>query len=112
VRRLTCDGALVSVLRGDEGKVLNVGRKTRVIPRAIRRALTARDEHCQYPGCGQSRFLSGHHIVHWADGGETKLDNLLLLCPKHHRYVHEYGLTATRTEKGFRFAVRGSPETA
>ncbi len=68
VRRLTCDGALVSVLEDGQGKVLNVGRKTRVIPTAIRRALRARDGGCQYPGCSQSRYLDGHHIIHWAHG--------------------------------------------
>ncbi|TDJ28181.1 MAG: HNH endonuclease [Gammaproteobacteria bacterium] len=62
-----------------EGEVLNVGRKTRVIPTAIRRALRARDRSCQYPGCSQSRYVDGHHIVHWADGGETKLNNLVLI---------------------------------
>ena len=79
VRRLTCDGALVSVLENGQGEVLNVGRKTRVIPTAIRRALRARDRSCQYPGCSQSRYVDGHHIVHWADGGETKLNNLVLI---------------------------------
>ena len=97
------------MLRGYDGEVLNIGRKTRVIPRAIRRTLKARDSGCRYPGCGQTRFLSGHHIVHWAHGGEMKLDNLMLLCPRYRRYVHEYGLTAVRTERGFRFSVNGRP---
>jgi hypothetical protein len=109
VRRLTCDGALISVLHGFGGEVLNIGTKTRVIPPAIRRALKARDGvRCQYPGCSRARYLRGHHIVHWADGGETKLDNLVLLCSKHHTYVHEWGLSVIRTERGFRFAVRES----
>lgn len=103
VRRLTCDGALVSMLENARGEVLNVGRKTRVIPWAVRRALKARDGHCQYPGCGQSRYVDGHHIVHWAHGGETRLDNLVLLCRRHHRLVHELGCKVTRTADGFRF---------
>lgn len=103
VRRLTCDGALVSMLENDRGEVLNVGRKTRVIPWAVRRALKARDGHCQYPGCGQSRYVDGHHIVHWANGGETRLDNLVLLCRRHHRLVHEHGWEVMRTADGFRF---------
>ena len=96
VRRLTCDGALVSVLEDDDGRVLNVGRKTRTIPPAIRRALTARDVHCQFPGCTQTRHLDGHHLVHWAHGGVTSLDNLILLCRRHHRHVHEFGKTFPR----------------
>ena len=91
VRRLTCDGALVSVLENGQGEILNVGRKTRVIPSAIRRALRARDGSCRYPGCSQSRYVDGHHIVHWVDGGETKLNNLVLICGRHHRLVHEFG---------------------
>ncbi len=103
VRRLTCDGALVSVLEDGQGEVLNVGRKTRVIPSAIRRALKARDGSCQYPGCSQSRYVDGHHIVHWADGGETKLDNLILICRRHHGLVHEFGYRIIKTETGFEF---------
>ena len=103
VRRLTCDGALVSVLEDGQGKVLNVGRKTRVIPTAIRRALKVRDGGCQYPGCSQSRYVDGHHITHWADGGETKLDNLVLICGRHHRLVHEFGYRISKTETGFEF---------
>ena len=103
VRRLTCDGALVSVLENGQGEVLNVGRKTRVIPTAIRRALRARDRSCQYPGCSQSRYVDGHHIVHWADGGETKLDNLVLICRRHHTLVHEFGYRIIKTATGFEF---------
>jgi hypothetical protein len=68
--------------------VLNVGRRTRTIPPALRRALEVRDGGCRYPGCG-SRFTDAHHIEHWADGGETRLENLVLLCRRHHRAVHE-----------------------
>jgi hypothetical protein len=96
VRRLTCDGALVSILEDDDGRMLNVGRKTRTIPPAIRRALTVRDVHCQFPGCTQTRHLDGHHLVHWAHGGVTSLDNLILLCRRHHRHVHEFGKTFPR----------------
>ncbi|MGE0621775.1 MAG: DUF222 domain-containing protein [Pseudomonadales bacterium] len=106
VRRLTCDGALVSVLEDEDGQVLNVGRKTRVIPSAVRRALIARDRHCRYPGCGHRRYVDGHHIVHWAQGGETKLDNLVLLCRRHHRLVHEHGYRVEKVPDGFRFSSR------
>ena len=68
--------------------VLSVGRRTRTIPPHIRRALEERDRGCRFPGCG-SRFTEAHHVRHWADGGETSLSNLLLLCRRHHRAVHE-----------------------
>jgi hypothetical protein len=70
------------------GAVLDIGRRTRTIPPALRRALDVRDGGCRYPGCG-SRFTDAHHIDHWADGGETRLENLILLCRRHHRAVHE-----------------------
>ena len=92
LRRLACDGGLVTVIENESGEVLNVGRKTRAIPPATRRALLARDRHCQFPGCSNTRFVEGHHIVHWAQGGETKLSNLVLLCSHHHRAVHEMGV--------------------
>jgi hypothetical protein len=65
-----------------------VGRRTRTIPPALRRALEVRDGGCRYPGCA-SRFTDAHHIEHWADGGQTRLENLLLLCRRRHRAVHE-----------------------
>ena len=71
-RRLTCDASLVALLERD-GQPLGVGRKTRSIPPAIRRALTARDRGCRFPGCGARRFLHAHHIEHWADGGPNNL---------------------------------------
>jgi Domain of unknown function (DUF222)/HNH endonuclease len=88
--RLACDASLVEIVERD-GVPLSVGLKTRTIPPSIRRALQARDRRCCYPGCENKRFLHAHHIRHWARGGETKLDNLLLICPRHHRFVHEAG---------------------
>ena len=70
--------------------MLDVGRKTRTIPPALRRALEARDRGCRFPGCGL-RFTDAHHVRHWADGGPTRLENLVLLCRRHHRAVHEEG---------------------
>ena len=87
-RRLACDAAVVPMVHGGNGEVLNVGRKTRTVPAHIRRALEERDRGCRYPGCG-SRFNDAHHVRHWADGGETSLLNLVLLCRRHHRAVHE-----------------------
>jgi hypothetical protein len=68
-----------------------VGRKTRSIPPALARALKARDGGCRFPGCTHVWFTEGHHVKHWADGGETKLGNLITLCRFHHRLVHEGG---------------------
>jgi hypothetical protein len=91
VRRLACDASLVGIVEGDDGAPLNVGRKTRSIPPALQRALKARDGGCRFPGCGRSRYTEGHHVKHWADGGETKLGNLITLCRFHHRLIHEGG---------------------
>lgn len=87
-RRLACDAAVVPMVHGEAGEVLSVGRKMRTVPVHIRRALEERDRGCRYPGCG-SRFTDAHHVRHWADGGETSLANLVLLCRRHHRAVHE-----------------------
>ena len=89
-RRLSCDAAVVEIGHGRDGSVLDVGRKTRTIPPSVRRALEVRDRGCRFPGCGL-RFTDAHHIKHWADGGETSLNNLLLLCSHHHRLLHEDG---------------------
>jgi len=90
-RRLACDTALLTVLEDHQGNVLNVGRKTRSVSPALRRALTIRDHCCRFPGCTEARFVDAHHIHHWCDGGETHLENLVLLCRRHHRLVHEQG---------------------
>ena len=91
-RRIACDASAVVMRHARDGTVLDVGRKTRTIPPAIRRALTSRDRRCRFPGC-ESRHCDAHHVRHWADGGETRLENLLLLCRRHHRAVHEDGFT-------------------
>ena len=90
-RRVACDAGLVVLSHGTDGEVLDVGRRTRTIPTALRRALESRDRNqCQFPGC-TSRHCDAHHVVHWADGGETKLSNLLQVCRFHHRALHEEG---------------------
>lgn len=89
-RRLSCDAGLVTVAHGPDGRVLDVGRRSRTVPPAIRRALDVRDRGCRFPGCG-TRFTDAHHVRHWADGGETSADNCVLLCRHHHRLVHEGG---------------------
>jgi Domain of unknown function (DUF222)/HNH endonuclease len=90
-RRLACDAKLVTIIEGPDGNPLNVGRRHRRPPSALRRALAARDGCCQFPGCGSRRHLHVHHVRHWARGGETAIENVVLLCSKHHRAVHEGG---------------------
>ena len=77
-RRLCCDAGIVPVVDGPNGEPLSVGRRTRSIPPAVRRALASRDRGCRFPGCPATHRLHGHHVRHWADGGETSLDNLIL----------------------------------
>ena len=99
-RRIACDCSRVPQLENDDGEPLSVGRKTRAIPPSIRRALRARDDGCRFPGCTHKYFVDGHHIRHWADGGETSLDNLVQLCRHHHRMVHEGGVSCERRPDG------------
>jgi hypothetical protein len=99
VRRLACDAETVLIVEDEQGEPLSVGRKTRTVPTSIKRALWARDRGCRFPGCGKRRFVDAHHIRHWSAGGETGLGNLLLLCTRHHRLVHEGGF---RLEKDYR----------
>jgi len=102
-RRLSCDAGLVEMRRGDDGEILDIGRRSRTVPPAVRRALEARDRGCRFPGCGL-RFTDAHHIVHWADGGETSLANTLLLCRAHHRRVHEDGWRVVSDRTGDKVA--------
>jgi len=88
-RRLACD-AIVETSVYDQGRILGVGRRTRIIPSWLRRQLYHRDGGCRFPGCGRTRWAHGHHIEHWADGGPTDLDNLVVLCGFHHRFLHEH----------------------
>jgi hypothetical protein len=92
-RRLGCDAEVVARIERD-GLPLSAGRRRRTVPPALRRLLEARDDQtCCFPGCERRRHLQAHHRTHWAHGGETSLDNLVLLCFHHHRLVHEGGYT-------------------
>ncbi|CAN5800188.1 HNH endonuclease signature motif containing protein [soil metagenome] len=92
-RRLGCDATTVTFVERD-GLPLSVGRRRRSVPPSLRRVLEARDDGCcRWPGCERRRHLAAHHRTHWASGGETSLDNLVLLCWQHHRLVHEGGYT-------------------
>lgn len=97
-RRLACDGPIVGIVEDDDGEPLNIGRRTRAISPAIKRALASRDGGCRFPSCNRTRFTEGHHIRHWADGGETRLTNLITLCRFHHRLLHEGGFDLRATD--------------
>jgi len=99
-RRMACDSAVVNWHETPDSEALNIGRKSRSIPPATRRALQRRDGGCRFPGCSCHRFVDAHHIRHWADGGETNMDNLVLLCRRHHRLVHEGGFGVCRNRAG------------
>jgi len=96
IRRLSCDGSIVHMIDGEDGEPLNVGRKQRTVPPAIKRALWSRDRGCTFPGCTNTHFVDAHHVRHWSQGGETSLENTMLLCSAHHRLVHEGGYEIRR----------------
>ncbi len=99
-RRIACDCSIYPIIEDENGDPLSVGRKTRSIPPALRRALRSRDGGCRFPGCTNTHFIDGHHIQHWADGGDTSLNNLVQLCRHHHRLVHEGGFDCERKPDG------------
>ena len=106
---------MVPIVESASGEPLAIGRKTRVISPALHRALKRRDQGCRFPGCCNTRFVDAHHIEHWADGGETSLDNLALLCRHHHRLLHEGGYSIETSDATIVFRDRLGiviPETA
>lgn len=105
VKRLCCDGAVLPVIEQD-GIPLNVGRRQRVVSGVLKRALLARDRRCTWPGCHHERFLEAHHVHHWADGGETSLENLTLVCSTHHTLIHEGGFSVQRRADGSCYFAR------
>jgi hypothetical protein len=109
VERLLCDCSVGRVLMRGRSEVLDLGRRTDVPSRAQRRALARRDKHCRFPGCDRPvRWTDAHHIVHWTRGGPTNLDNLVLLCRRHHTMCHEGGWNLTRQADGSFSAERGN----
>ena len=100
LKRMACDCAITAVTVDEDGDPLDVGRKTRKVPPALRRALQLRDGRCRFPGCTHERYLDAHHMEHWMDGGATSKDNLVLLCSAHHRMLHEGGFTLRRAPAG------------
>ena len=102
-RRVACDASVARVVVDGRSEPLDVGRRTAVVPPALRRAVIVRDQTCRFPSCDRPHaWCDAHHIVHWADGGTTALDNLVLLCRRHHRLVHG--------SRGFRVVIAdGAP---
>jgi hypothetical protein len=98
-RRIACDCSRVVMVQDAEGRTVDVGRKMRAIPPAIRRALEHRDQGCRFPGCGL-RICDAHHLKHWGDGGATRLSNLMLVCRRHHRALHEGGFRVVLSSAG------------
>jgi 5-methylcytosine-specific restriction endonuclease McrA len=98
-RRLACDASRVVMRHDADGRLVEIGARTRTIPPALRRALHHRDRGCRFPGCGV-RAGEGHHVRHWAEGGPTTLSNLAVLCRRHHRAVHEEGYRVERQADG------------
>jgi len=98
-RRLSCSCKVVTALTR-KGEPLNIGRSSRAIPTGIRRALRIRDGICQFPGCDCRQHLDAHHIVHWANGGVTSLENLIEVCHHHHKLLHEGQFSVVRPARG------------
>ena len=107
MKRICCDSKAVVITEDDNGDPLSIGRKSRIVPKAIVRAVRARDRDCcTFPGCRNRRFLHCHHVEHWSNGGETSLENLMLLCTRHHTLVHEGGFRIEKDYQDNWFFVR------
>jgi Domain of unknown function (DUF222)/HNH endonuclease len=101
VQRLACDATITRVLVNAQSAVVDLGRSERVVPGATRRALNVRDKGCRWPGCDRTAsWTAAHHVIHWAHGGATDLDNLVLLCGYHHWSVHEGGWRIALSDHG------------
>jgi hypothetical protein len=106
VKRLSCDGSLITIVEDERGTPLDVGRKQRAVSTPLKRALWSRDRGCTFPGCANKRFVDAHHVRHWAEGGDTSLENLTLLCTHHHRLLHEGGFRIGRDQDGAIYFAR------
>jgi hypothetical protein len=100
VKRLLCDCSLVTVVEDENAHPLDVGRKQRIVSTPLKRALYARDRGCTFPGCHRKRYVDGHHLKHWINGGETTAGNLTLLCTHHHKKLHEGGFSIVKDADG------------
>lgn len=105
-RRLACDAGLSRIITRGRSEPLDVGRRTRTVPAALRRALVVRDGGCAFGGCDRPpSWCDAHHIIPWIDGGSTALANLILLCRRHHRFVHERGYRIVRNRGKHEFML-------
>ena len=100
LERLCCDAGVVQLMEGEHGEPLSIGRRSRIVPPAIGRAMNARDQGCRFPGCTHEHFLHAHHIQHWSRQGERSLKNLVTLCSFHHTLLHEGGYSVRRLADG------------
>jgi hypothetical protein len=100
VRRLACDANVDLAVEDSEGSILNQGRARRDPTQVQRVEIERRDNGCRFSGCNYTEFTHVHHIQHWAAGGPTNLDNLVTLCDRHHRAVHELGWTVSGDANG------------
>jgi hypothetical protein len=106
IERLACDCNLTRILLGQDSAVIDVGRSTRRVKPATRRALNVRDRGCRWPGCDRpASWSSGHHLIHWSRGGPSDLANLVLLCYRHHWMVHEGKWQLVKTDDGKFLAI-------
>ena len=107
LQMIACNATISTMLHDADGNVLNVGRRTRKPSAALRRAARERDRYgCRFPGC-ESRRIDLHHIVFWANGGQTRLSNIICLCKRHHRVVHDKGIIIAAADDGFAFYLPG-----
>jgi hypothetical protein len=94
IRKIACDADIIPVLLGSEGRILDIGRTTRIFPPHIRKAITARDQGCAFPGCTiPAPWCEAHHITYWSHGGPTSTTNGTLLCSHHHHLIHKENWT-------------------
>ena len=106
-RQIACDADLTEFIQDERGNLLNYERRQRIVPARLLRALKLRDRNrCRFPGCPHQRYVEAHHVEHWIDGGETRLENLVLLCSAHHRLLHHGAFHITVEEDGFVFVSR------
>ena len=106
-RQIACDADLTEFIQDAEGNLLNYERRRRIVPARLLRALKLRDHNrCRFPGCPHQRYVEAHHVQHWIDGGETRLENLVLLCSAHHRLLHHGAFHIAVEDDGFVFVSR------
>ena len=106
-RQIACDADLTEFIEDAQGNLLNYERRRRIVPGPLLRALKLRDHNrCRFPGCPHQRYVEAHHVEHWIDGGETRLENLVLLCSAHHRLLHHGAFHVTVEDDDVVFVSR------